>query len=104
MLQVPARARLNLRLLRRAAGAAVGDANGTIVQAARDLGPSSLIFRSLLAFHRRWLRLDADELGDAYDALVDKIQIKETRPAAGRWRSRAACRAWIRDRAFCSIG
>lgn len=29
-----------------------------------------------LAFHRRWLRLDAEELGDAYDALVDKIQIK----------------------------
>jgi hypothetical protein len=29
-----------------------------------------------LAFHRRWLRLDAEELGDAYDVLVDKIQIK----------------------------
>jgi hypothetical protein len=29
-----------------------------------------------LAFHRRWLRLEAEELGDAYDKLVDKIQIK----------------------------
>ena len=29
-----------------------------------------------LAFHRRWLRLDAEELGEAYDALVDKIQLK----------------------------
>ena len=29
-----------------------------------------------LAFHRRWLRLDVDELGDAYDALVDKIQLR----------------------------
>jgi hypothetical protein len=29
-----------------------------------------------LAFHRRWLRMDAAELGDAYDALVDKIQLK----------------------------
>lgn len=29
-----------------------------------------------LAFHRRWLRLDAEELGEAYDALVNKIQIK----------------------------
>jgi hypothetical protein len=28
-----------------------------------------------LAFHRRWLRLDVEELGDAYDALVDKIQL-----------------------------
>ena len=29
-----------------------------------------------LAFHRRWLRLDVDELVDAYDALVDKIQLR----------------------------
>jgi hypothetical protein len=29
-----------------------------------------------LAFHRRWLRLDAEELGEAYDALVNKIQLK----------------------------
>jgi hypothetical protein len=29
-----------------------------------------------LAFHRRWLRLDVEELGDAYDALVDKIQLR----------------------------
>lgn len=28
------------------------------------------------AFHRRWLRMDAEELGDAYDALVDKVQLK----------------------------
>jgi len=28
-----------------------------------------------LAFHRRWLRMDAAELGEAYDALVDKIQL-----------------------------
>lgn len=27
-----------------------------------------------LAFHQRWLRLDVEELGDAYDALVGKIQ------------------------------
>jgi len=31
-----------------------------------------------LAFHRRWLRMDADELGDAYDALVDKVQLKNS--------------------------
>lgn len=29
-----------------------------------------------LAFHRRWLHMDADELGRAYDALVDKVQLK----------------------------
>lgn len=31
-----------------------------------------------LAFHRRWLRMDSDELGDAYDALVDKVQVKNS--------------------------
>jgi len=29
-----------------------------------------------LAFHRRWLRLEAEDLGVAYNALVDKIQLK----------------------------
>jgi hypothetical protein len=29
-----------------------------------------------LSFHRHWLRMDAEELGVAYNALVDKVQLK----------------------------
>src|SRR4051794_23131405 len=31
-----------------------------------------------LAFHRRWLRMDAKDLGDAYNDLVDKVQLKNS--------------------------
>lgn len=99
--QVPARARITVRL-RQAAGAAVADANRTIVQTARDLGMSWPVVAAAFTAH-------AGKVLPAEPEPVTVLGIDEVRRGKPRWSFDEATASWttLVDRwhvGFCDLG